>query len=189
MRVVLAITGASGVIYGARLLEALKDRAEVSLVVSEIGKRLLEDETGLSYEEVRTMAGECYENSDLFAQIASGSSHFDAMAIVPCSISTLAKIANGIADDLITRTALVAMKERRELIVVPREMPLDAIALENMTRLARLGVIVCPAAPAFYGRPESLDDLVNFVAGRIMDLLGIKNELYERYQNRNKEKV
>jgi 4-hydroxy-3-polyprenylbenzoate decarboxylase len=189
MRVVLAITGASGVIYGVKLLEALKGKAEVSLVVSDIGKKLLEDETGLKYENVKRMAADSYENSDLFSPLASGSSHFDAMAIVPCSISTIGKIANGIADDLITRTALVAMKERRKLIVVPREMPLDAIALENMTRLARLGVIVCPAAPAFYGRPENLDDLVNFVAGRIMDLLGIENELYERYQNRNKEKV
>ncbi len=187
MRVILAITGASGVIYGAKLLEALEEKGiEVFLVVSEIGKRLLREEAHIDYEQIETKTEKSYENSDLFAPIASGSFRFDSMVILPCSISTLAKIANGIADDLITRAALVTMKEKRKLIVAPREMPLDAIALTNMALLARLGVIVCPPAPAFYGKPEKIEDLINFVVGRVMDLLGVENDLYKRYRNEEK---
>ncbi len=180
MRVVLAITGASGVIYGARLLEALNEKGiEVHLIISEVGKKLLKDEANIECEDLKATR---YENNDLFAPLASGSFHFDSMVVLPCSISTLAKIANGIADDLITRAALVAMKERRRLIVSPREMPLDAIALSNMTELARLGTIVCPPIPAFYGSPKEISDIIDFVCGRIMDLLGIENDLYKRYR-------
>jgi 4-hydroxy-3-polyprenylbenzoate decarboxylase len=189
MRVVLAITGASGVIYGARLLEELgKKGAEVILVVSDLGKKMLKSEADIEYEQLKRSTHESFDNDDMFAPIASGSSHFDSMVILPCSLSTLAKIANGIADDLITRSTLVAMKEKRKLIIAPREMPLDAIALANMGRLAQLGVVICPPAPGFYGKPESMDDMINFVVGRIMDLLGVDNNLYRRY-DRKQEKV
>ncbi|MDI6707649.1 MAG: UbiX family flavin prenyltransferase [Candidatus Thermoplasmatota archaeon] len=180
MRVVVGITGASGVIYGIRLLENLK--AEKHLIISENAKKLLEYETGYELKEAIKLAEHYYENEDLFAKISSGSFKFDALIIVPCSTSTFSKIANGIADNLITRAASVCLKERKKLIIVPRETPLSTIHLQNLAKLSQEGAVILPAMSAFYHKPKRIDDLVNFVVGRILDALGIEHKLYKRWQ-------
>lgn len=179
MRIIIGISGASGVIYGARLIQSLE--AETILVISKIAKDILRYETDFTGESIYKMADEVYEDDNLFAPIASGSNHFDAMVIVPCSESTIAKIAHGIADTLITRTAAVCLKERRRLIIVPRETPISAIMLENELKLARLGVIIMPASPGFYPKPRSVEQMVDFMVGRILDQLGQPNEMLDRW--------
>jgi len=180
MRYVVALTGCSGMRYGVRLLEELEGEKE--LIVSEMGKKVLEDETGLDIEDLEPNAEETYDDDDLFAPPASGSHRFDAMIIIPCTQSTLAKIAAGIGDTLITRAAAVAIKERRKLILVPRETPMSATMLENELKLARQGVIIMPASPAFYHEPRSVDDMVNFMVGRVLDQLGQEHELFRRWE-------
>jgi len=179
VRVVVAITGSSGSVYGVRLLRALQ--GEKVLIVSETGRQVLEYETKMKIEEVRVFADRYYADNELFAPVASGSVHFDAMIVAPCSESSLAKIAGGIADTLITRTASVALKEGRKLILVPRETPVNAIMLENELKLARLGVVILPASPGFYGMPQSVEDMVDFVIGKVLDQLGQPNDLYRRW--------
>lgn len=179
MKYIVAITGSSGSVYGIRLLRALQ--GEKILVVSETGRRIIEFEAQMKIEEVNVFADQSFEDDDLFAPIASGSVPFDAMIVAPCSESTLGKIACGIADTLITRTAAVALKERRKLILVPRETPVSPIMLENELKLARLGVTILPANPGFYGRPQSVEDLVDFVVGKVLDQLGQPNDLYKRW--------
>jgi 4-hydroxy-3-polyprenylbenzoate decarboxylase len=179
VRVVVAITGSSGSVYGVRLLRALQ--GEKVLIVSETGRQVLEYETKMKIEEVTVFADSYYADDELFAPVASGSVHFDAMIVAPCSESTLAKIAGGIADTLITRTASVALKEGRKLILVPRETPVNAIMLENELKLARLGVVILPASPGFYGMPQSVEDMVDFVVGKVLDQLGQPNDLYRRW--------
>jgi len=164
-RVLVAVSGASGVEYARRLIGILGDRADV--ITTKDAAAVIEIETGLSTKE--------------FAAPASGSARFGAVVVVPCSGTTLAKIAAGIADNLVTRAAAVAMKENRKLILVPRETPVGAIALENMLKLARLGVIILPASPGFYGRPKRIADLVDFVVARILDHLGIEHSIGVRW--------
>lgn len=179
MRYVVAITGSSGAAYGIRLLRALK--GEKLLIISGTGAQIIEYEARMRAEEVAAFADVAYEDDDLFAPVASGSVPFDAMIVIPCSESTLAKIACGIADTLITRTAAVALKEGRRLVLVPRETPVSAVMLENELKLARLGVTILPANPGFYGRPQSVEDLVDFVVGKVLDQLGQPNDLYKRW--------
>ncbi len=179
MRYIVALTGCSGMNYGVRLLDELEGEKE--LIISEMGKKVLEEETYLTIEDLKPNAEDIFEDGDLFAPPASGSHHFDAMIVVPCSQSTLARIAAGIADTLITRAASVAIKEGRKLIVVPRETPLSPIMLENELKLARLGVTILPASPAFYHGPRSMDDLVDFIVGKILDQLGQDHELFKRW--------
>ncbi len=179
MKTVVAITGCSGVIYGVRLIEVLK--GDKVLIISETGKRILEEETDSSFARLEGLVNAAYEDRDLFAPVSSGSQSFDAMVIIPCSQSTLAKIATGIADTLITRVAAVALKERRRLIIVPRETPLSAIMLENELKLSRLGVTVLPASPAFYHLPEKIEDLVDFIIGKVLDQIGQPNNLFKRW--------
>lgn len=179
MRIVVAITGASGVIYGIRLLENLED--EKHLIISETALELIKSETDYELEYVKGLASRCYDNYNLHAPISSGSVRFDSMVIVPCSLSTLSKIANGISDNLITRTASVCLKERRRLLLVPRETPLSTIHIQKMARLSESGAILLPAMPAFYNKPKSVDDVVNFIVGKILDCLGIENRLYARW--------
>ncbi|MCL4328475.1 MAG: UbiX family flavin prenyltransferase [Candidatus Thermoplasmatota archaeon] len=180
-RIVIAITGASGSILGIRLLRNLPD-AEKHVVLSEGSIEVMEYETGMTREEVASLADHSYKDSDLSAPISSGSFIYDAMCIVPCSGSTLAKISAGIADTLITRSAAVALKERRKLIIVPRETPFSTLFIENMLRLSRSGAIIAPAMPGYYSRPKSADDMTDFVVGRILDLLGIENRLVKRWE-------
>ncbi len=173
------MTGSSGAVYGARLLEVLD--GEKLLVISKTGEAIMREELGKGPEELEKLVAERYDDADLFAPISSGSHHFDAMIIVPCSEGTLAKIANGIADTLITRTAAVALKEGRKLILVPRETPVSAIMLENELKLSRLGIIILPANPGFYHSPQGIGDLVDFVVGKILDQLGQHHHLFRRW--------
>ncbi|NLL94984.1 MAG: UbiX family flavin prenyltransferase [Thermoplasmatales archaeon] len=179
MRTVVAITGASGIAYGIKFLENLP--GERVLVVSEMAKKILPRETGIALEELYAMADEVYSDDDLFAPISSGSHRFDAMIVIPCSASSLGKIACGLADTLITRAAAVALKESRKLVLVVRETPKSAVLLENELRLARAGAVILDANPGFYHKPKTVDDVVSFVAGRALDQLGVEHALYEKW--------
>jgi len=178
-RVVVAVTGASGVAIGLRLLEVLT--MEKHLIISEEAKELIEVETGLTEEEAEANADFVYDNSDLGSPLSSGSFRYDTMVIAPCSMSTLSKINAGISDNLVTRAAAVCLKEHRTLVLVPRETPMSAIHLRNMADLAQLGVFILPACPAFYPKPEKIEDMIDFIVGRILDVLGVENNLYERW--------
>ncbi len=184
MRILLVISGASGVIYGKRLLEVLSEREDVlvELVISEAGKELIDTELDVSCDKIIDKADEVHQPSDLKAPPSSGSSKYDGMAIVPCSMSSLSKIATGVSDNLITRAAAVFIKEDRKVVLTPRETPLTTIWLENMYELSKEGVTILPAIPAYYGDPDSIDDLVDFVVGKIMDSFGIENSLYRRWE-------
>ena len=180
MRYVIAITGASGCIYGIRLLKELP--GEKILVISKMAEKIIPQETGCTLDEVRALADVVYDDDDLFASISSGSYRFDAMIVAPCSTSSLAKISNGLADTLITRAAAVALKESRKLILVVRETPKSAIVLENELRLARCGVCILDANPGFYSRPQTVDDIIGFVVGRCLDQLGVEHRLYKKWK-------
>lgn len=183
MRVVVGITGASGAIYGLRLLEVLqKAGCEVHAVVSKSGWKVLAYECSINYNRVSHMVNYLYDIDNISARIASGSFKTDAMVIVPCSMRTLGAVANGIADNLLIRAADVALKEGHRLILVPRETPLSAIHLTNMLKLAQIGVNIMPASPGFYHRPQKTSDLVDIMVGKICDMLGIEHDLYERWQ-------
>ena len=176
-RLIVAITGATGAIYGVRLLEMLRDAAvETHLVISPWGRRTLVHETPFSVDHVQQLATVSYAANDQGAAISSGSFLTLGMAIVPCSMRTLAAIAHGVGDNLVHRAADVVLKERRKLLIAPREAPLSDIHLENMLKLSRMGVVVCPPMPGFYQRPESIDDLVNHSVFRMLDQFGIHVE-------------
>ncbi|WP_036719073.1 UbiX family flavin prenyltransferase [Paenibacillus harenae] len=193
-RWIVGITGASGSIYGIRLLEELlRLEHQVHLVVTEAGWRVLKEEMGWETAR-RTAALESrfggavedgslvyHPNADIGASIASGSFRVQGMVIAPCSMGTLASISHGISDDLMTRAADVMIKENRRLLIVPRETPLHAIHLENMLKLSRLGVRLIPAMPAFYYKPQSLDEMVNFLVGKVLDNMDIEHNLYRRW--------
>ena len=183
-RVVVGITGASGIPYGIRLLEVLKEfEVEVHLTCSPSASLVNKHEgDGRSWDEVLALADVVHDNGNLAASIASGSFTAKAMAIVPCSGTTLGKIAAGISDNLVTRAALVMLKERRQLILVPRETPLSTIYIDNMLKLSNAGAIIAPASPAFYNKPKTLDDNVNFIVGRVLDLLGYDSEIFSRWE-------
>lgn len=181
MRIVVGITGASGAAYAVRLIEELADSDEVILVMSEAAKTIVSEELGIDPDEIKELVGQSFDNAEMGASICSGSAKFDAMVVVPCSMNTLAKLAHGISDNVITRAGAVALKERRKFIIVPRETPLSSIHLENMLTLAREDAIILPAMPGFYGASESAEDLVDFIVGRILDTLGIENELCPRW--------
>ena len=179
MEGILAITGASGVIYGIRLLENLKGK--INLVVSEGAKKIIEDETEYKVENLNKYAYKVYKNIEIDAPIASGSHPFNFMVICPASISTISKIAVGIRDNLITRAAAVALKEKRKLIIVPRETPLTSINLKSMAILSEEGAIILPAMPAFYHKPKNMEEMINFVVGRILDQISVENNLFKRW--------
>lgn len=186
----LGITGASGALYGVRLLRALCAAAvPVRLVVSGTGWRLLSEELDIAGEEdLRAATGDWthvvrYADDDRGATPASGSAPSLGMAIVPCSMGTLASIAQGTTRSLIERAADVVLKERRRLVLVPRETPLSAIHLENMLRLTNAGAVVLPAAPGFYHRPDSIEDLIDFVVGRVLSQFGIEHDLGPRWMS------
>jgi len=179
MQILVGVTGASGMPYARRLIEILGPRADV--IVSRDAVPVIRFETGLTVEEFTRGAQNVYQGDDLAAPPASGSHRFSALTVIPCSGTTLAKIATGIADNLVTRAAAVALKERRTLILVPRETPLNAVTLENMLKLSRLGAVVLPASPGFYGKPKGVGDLVDFVVARVLDHLGVEHDLGPRW--------
>ena len=182
--VVVGITGASGIPYGIRLLEVLREfDVEVHLTCSPSASLVNKHEgDGRSWDEVLALADVLHDNDNLAASIASGSFKAKAMAIVPCSGTTLGKLAAGISDNLVTRAALVMLKERRQLILVPRETPLSTIYIDNMLILSNAGAIIAPASPAFYNKPKTLDDNINFIVGRVLDLLGYDSEIFSRWE-------
>ncbi|WP_337860182.1 UbiX family flavin prenyltransferase [Ferroplasma sp.] len=181
-KIVVGITGASGTVLAVKFLENINN-AEIHLVVSDGAKKVMELETNYNIEYLKKLSSFYYEDSDIAARISSGSFVFDTFIIIPCSSSTLAKIAAGISDTLITRVATVAMKERRKMIIVPREMPFNTIMLENMLKLSMNNVIVSPAIPGYYTKPSTMDDLLNFVVARILDLSGIENNISPRWKD------
>jgi len=178
---VLAVTGASGVVYGVRLASELAQaRIELTIVVSDAAKRVLAVETQDGLKQL-SEHGRLLTEHDIDADIASGSAKTDAVVICPCSMKTVASIASGYAYNLICRTADVAIKEQRKLVLVVREMPLSAIHLENMLKLARLGAIILPASPGFYHEPKTVKDMVDHVVGKVLDVLDVESELYKRW--------
>ena len=185
MRVVVAITGGSGAPYAVRLLESLPEKPD--LIISDAGRQVIEHETGKKPKAIEKLARRVYDNADVAAAPASGSHRYDALVIVPCSMTTLSKIAVGIGDNLVTRAAQVCLKEHRKLIVVPRETPLSAIHLEQMAKLAGLGVVVLIAAPPWYIRPKTLDDFTNYIAGKVLDHLGLDHKLYPRWKQEEEQ--
>jgi 4-hydroxy-3-polyprenylbenzoate decarboxylase len=179
---VLAISGASGAPIAVRVVDALADAGSpFDLIVSGGGRAVLKEETGLTAEEVGRKAAHLYSDSDLAAPIASGSVRTAGMAVVPCSMNQIARIATGLSDTLIGRAAHVHLKERRPLVLVPRETPLDAISLAHMTRLAELGVVILVASPPYYLRPKSVDDQTAYLAGKVLDHLGVAHSLYRSW--------
>jgi len=178
MKLAVAITGASGVAYGIRLVQVLREKGlEPTCIVSKAARRIISLEAEGALKELSPWLDE----DEMDSALASGSSRFDAMVIAPCSMKTLSAVANGYASNLIARAADVMIKEGRKLVLVPRETPLSPIHLENMLRLSRLGVIMVPAMPAFYHQPKGIEDMVDFVVGKVLDVLGIENQLYERW--------
>lgn len=185
MRLVVGISGASGVIYGVRLLQELKKKnIETHLVVTQVAEKILGHETNFEKQSLIKVATFYYEIDDFGAPIASGSFLTHGMVIIPCSMKTLAGIAHGYADNLLLRAADVTLKEKRPLILVPRETPLRAVHLENMLKLAVEGASIVPAMPGFYHKPQTLDDIINHIVGKILDILKIDNDLYRRWDNK-----
>ena len=182
MRIVIGLTGATGTIYGVRLLERLREAGvETHLVISRWGLRTLQHETPYSREQVEGMASMTYAPGDMGAAISSGSFRTDGMILCPCSAKTLAAIAHGYGDNLIHRAADVVLKERRRLVLAVREAPLSDIHLENMLRLSRMGAVVLPPLPAFYNHPRTIDDLVDFSVSRMLDQFGLDVRGVERW--------
>ena len=173
-RLIVGITGASGSIYAVRLLEMLRETdVETHLVISRWGARTLVHETNYTLDHVQRLASMVHPLTDQGAAISSGSFVTMGMVIVPCSVRTLAAIAHGLGDHLVHRAADVVVKERRKLVLAVREAPLSEIHLENMLKLARMGVIIAPPVPAFYSRPDTIDEIVNYTAARLLDQFGI----------------
>ncbi len=191
---VVAMTGASGAVYGLRLIsELLRSGERVSLILTEAGRQVLAHETGIDWaedvserqrqvrEHFSSIAVDCIAMNDFFSGIASGSAAPDAMVVIPCSLGTAGRIAAGLSNNLLERAADVMLKERRPLLLVPRETPLNTIHLENLLRLSRAGAIVLPAMPGFYHAPQTLEDLVDFVVGKVLDQLQVKHQLFKRW--------
>ena len=171
-KVIIASSGASGADFAQKVIKHLPSSIEVHFIKTDNSDIVADKEHNLVL----------HDNADIAASIASGSFKVDAMMITPCSMNTLAKIACGIADNLVTRAASVMIKERRTLLLAPREMPFSAIALENMLKLSRLGVVIAPPVVAYYSEQESLEEMENFIIGKWFDLLGIENDLFKRWK-------
>ena len=183
-KIVIGFSGASGIIYGIRLLEVLHSiNIQTYLIISEWAKKNIVIETPKTLEYVKSLSSVNYDNSKLDASVSSGSFLHDGMVIVPCSMKSLSSIANGYDDTLISRAASVTLKESRKLILVPRETPLSRIHLENMIKVQEAGAIILPAMPGFYHNPSSIDQIVDHLVGKILDQLEIKHELFKRWKD------
>ena len=188
-RIIVAISGASGAVYGVRLLQVLRDApgVESHLVVSSAGWRNVQEEHGLQRADIEALADHVHDIANIGAAIASGSFQCNGMVVAPCSMRTLAAIAHGLSDNLITRAADVLLKERRRLVLMVRESPLSLIHLRNMVSATEAGAIICPPMPAFYLRPQSMDDIVDFSVARALDLLEVPHTLAARWNGNGKE--
>lgn len=183
MKIFLSIGGASGSIYGIRLLEELKKSSvEIHLTISESAKKILEYETNYKFKELKNQADYYYDNNNMFAGPASGSFELDAMILCPCSMKTLSAIANGYGDTLTTRSASCRLKEEQKIILVIRETPLDLPGLKNMLQAKKAGATILPAIPGFYHKPKKIGDLIDFIVGKILDQIGIKHTLFQRWK-------
>ncbi|HSA73792.1 MAG TPA: UbiX family flavin prenyltransferase [Nitrososphaeraceae archaeon] len=183
-KIVIGFSGASGIIYGIRLLEVLHSiNIQTYLIISEWAKKNIVIETTKTLECVKSLSSVNYDNSKLDASVSSGSFLHDGMVIVPCSMKSLSSIANGYDDTLISRAASVTLKESRKLILVPRETPLSRIHLENMIKVQEAGAIILPAMPGFYHNPSSIDQIVDHLVGKILDQLKIKHDLFKRWKD------
>lgn len=178
---IIAVTGASGAVYGIRMLEVLNDQPEISthLIVSDWARETIRIETDYTLDDVLSLADYVYDENNMAAAVSSGSFKAQGMVILPASMKTVSGIACGFTANLIIRAADVAIKENRKLILVPRETPLNAIHLENLLKLSRLGVTILPAVPGFYTRPKSIEDIVDHTIGKILDQLGLKHSLFQ----------
>jgi 4-hydroxy-3-polyprenylbenzoate decarboxylase len=187
-RIVVGLSGASGAIYGIRFLELLRALPDVEthLVVSEAAKRTIVEETDWAVKDVEALAGRRYDNKDIGAAIASGSFKTDGMVIVPCSVKAAASVAHCLADNLLTRAADVTLKEGRPLILVVRETPLHLGHLRVLTALAEMGAVILPPMPAFYNRPKQIEDLVDHTLARVLDRLGLPQQLVTEWQGTNR---
>ncbi|HEY7778459.1 MAG TPA: UbiX family flavin prenyltransferase [Nitrososphaeraceae archaeon] len=183
-KIVIGFSGASGIIYGIRLLEILHSiKIETYLIMSEWAKKNIEIETNKTLEYVKSLSSVNYDNFKLDASVSSGSFLHNGMVIVPCSMKSLSSIANGYDDTLISRAASVTLKESRKLIIVPRETPLSRIHLENMIKLQEAGAIILPAMPGFYHKPSTIEEIVDHLVGKILDQLNIKHDVFRRWKD------
>ncbi|HEX7551672.1 MAG TPA: UbiX family flavin prenyltransferase [Candidatus Methylomirabilis sp.] len=183
MRLVVGISGSTGVVYGIRLLQVLRDfpQAETHLIITTPGKRTILEETDYTLQEVEALATHVYDNQDIGAAVASGSFRTDGMVIVPCSIRTASALAASTGEGLLCRAGDVTLKEGRPLVVAVREAPLHLGHLRQLTALAELGAVIFPPVPAFYHRPQTLDDIVNHTVGRILDRVGVPQTLVQEW--------
>ena len=181
-RLIIGMTGSTGAIFGIRMLEALKHTdVETHLIISKWAQRTIEHETRHTLEQVRAMATVVHSQGDMGASISSGSFLTEGMVVIPCSVRTLGGIANGYGEHLVHRAADVILKERRKLVLVVRETPLSEVHLENMLKLARMGVVMLPPMPAFYNRPQTVDDVVDHIVMRVLDQFGIEAPFAKRW--------
>jgi len=184
-RLIVGLTGATGAIFGIRLLEALKDsEVESHLVVSKWAQRTIEHETAYTVDQVHALATVSYSSANMGAAISSGSFHTEGMVVIPCSMRTLSSIAHGYGEHLVHRAADVILKERRRLVLVARETPLSEVHLENMLKLARMGVTILPPMPGFYNHPQSIEDIVDHIVARVLDQFGIAAPFAKRWDGR-----
>ncbi len=182
LKIVVGLTGSSGVIYGIRFLQALsKLGIETHLVLSKWARKNIEIETDEHIEEILKIVSYSYNETDMAAAISSGSFRTNGMVIIPCSMKTMSSIANGYDDNLISRAASVTIKENRKLVIVPRETPLSKIHLSNMLKLSEIGVIILPAMPGFYHKPKTIEDLIAHIIGKTLDQFEIKNNAFTRW--------
>jgi 4-hydroxy-3-polyprenylbenzoate decarboxylase len=182
-RIIVALSGASGIVYGIRLLEAARELGvETDLIMTDLAARMVEIETSLDPDQVTALATRVHDNFDFTSPLASGSARHQGMIVIPCSMKTVAGIACGFSDNLLLRAADCTLKEHRPLVLVPRETPLSAIHLRNMLVLAEAGAVILPACPGFYHRPQNIQGLVDHVVGKVFDILAIDHQLYNRWR-------
>ncbi|MEM0074780.1 MAG: UbiX family flavin prenyltransferase [Nitrososphaerota archaeon] len=185
MKLVVAITGASGAIYGVRLLYALKTLGiERHVILSKAGEMTLKYETGMDSSSIKELASRYYDESEIDAPISSGSFKTEGMIIAPCSTKSLASIAHGLEINLTSRAAMVTLKERRRLLLLLRETPLTIIHIKNMLAAAEAGAIIMPASPSFYSKPKTIEQMVDQTVGRILDLFGVEHQLVKRWKGK-----
>lgn len=188
MKILVGITGASGAIYGIRILEALKEcGVETHLIISKWAEKTIKVETSYTFDEIKSLASHYYSSDNQAALISSGSFITDGMIIAPCSMKSVASIRHGFSDNLISRAADVIIKEKRKLVIVPREAPLSTIHLENMLSLSQMGCTILPPMPAFYNKPETVDDIVNHTVARVLDQFDIDNQITKRWLEKSKK--